>query len=1450
MNRFSARLFPPLADGSVPLVLRPLLIAGMTTPVASADGGINITTIEEDPSGLLSAIDPYLDMNEGDVLTVYIEGNPVQSIPVGGTDVGKRIFLYLPTEEFNKDKEWVDEVYFEVLRKGSTVPEPSAMLRLRVKLYRPGGVDKEPHLPGHSELPKPAVPQDVIDNGVTAEWAAKGVPVTIDAYPDRAPEDVVVLSWGSVEVPRVISEAEAAGNDPVEILIEQDVILAAGDSDELQLSHWPHDEVWNFASDRSRPTVIKVEAGAWRLEAPIIKEAVNGAIDLVKLGASDPTVYIRTDQSPIAVGDSIEFTWVGKPATGEPLVHHQTLMVDSVPSILEATVPNRLVRNTVQGTGDASYVLRPADGGPAQSSKRAFARIEGDIYQLPAPTVLEAVEDMIDSRTDSAWVLAGPYPRMASGDVVNLVWRGKRANGTPYVYEDEALVSGEQVGEALQFHVEGRHIQELADGTLELYYRVTNDRSTVYDLRESDRSYYRVTRLSQTLPAPEVLESDGEVLDPEWIFPNGATLHVGYTGMVAGDVLTYYWRSVYPAGTASDWLEITQGQQGRSVDFRISPAVVEASRTTVVLAYYTVKRAGTEQVDISSFLELYIGTPIPLAITAAVDSYGAVANGGTSVDTAVTLSGTSRARFGVDMLDGDDEIGQAGADADGVWNFPMTGLVPRSYSLRARAQYGRRLVSEPWAFTVVEYVVPSITRIEDSRRELAEGATTVDTTVAVTGLASPGQQVDLLEAETVLQTVDVGLEGVWSADLSGLTTRGYELRARAVYGNKDLSAPRSFEVVAEQAPTLDSVQDSRGELADGKTTVDTQIVLAGKASIGQPVQILDGTLPVETAQADANGDWTLTLRDLQVKGYAIKAKALYGSGQESGVRRFTVVDYIFPTIDSVVDSRGEVPDGGATVDTTLTLSGKGSANEQVEVFDGNDSLGTPTLSPEGSWTLRLEKLPIKVYGVRAKALYGAGEESAVRTFTVYEEIKPSITSVRDSDGEVAQGGTTVHEQVSLTGKASINQRIELFEGSSSLGEVPVDASGNWRHDMAGLERRAYSLTAKALYGDGLVSDARTFTVVVEVAPSIVRVQDSLGDVADNGFTFDSSVTVTGKASIGRRVELFDGATPKVQAPVDNNGNWSAVVSALTVGQHLVKAVALYGSNLESSGHSFEMLQGSTPIITRVVDSKGQPIGNGGRTYETRLTLYGTAQAGLKVQMLDNGTPQTTVDAPGGNWQAPMSGLAVGRHAFTAKGLYGNDPVSGEWIVTVENRPPLVIDTSPMVLNGKVFVRGDNGQGPSSPPANAARQRVASGGVPPYTYSSSNAGVASVDASGTVRSRGNGSAVITVRDQAQQTVSYNVTVQNVVRMYLMGSSQYIVGWDQRIFMGDLREVFNQYRAGGGLGQIGWPGGTYWARDQRLIWTPFPRQQAQHKDMNGGGEGWSAQIGPSFPGIRLG
>ncbi|WP_422416470.1 hypothetical protein [Pseudomonas sp. GZD-222] len=1445
MRNFSARLFPPRREGQGILAPRPLFIAGMIAPVEHGDAGINIAVVEGDPNGLLTIIDPYLDMQEGDRLTVLIEGERVLDFPVEQADVGERLFFYLPKAQFQP--EWVEDIHFELLRQGSTVPEESVPLRLRVKLNLPGGVDKEPHLPGHSELLRPQVPQDIIDNGVDAEWAARGVPVTIDTYPDRAARDTVVLRWGSVRIPRLISESEAAGDEAIEILVDQDAILAAGDSDALVLLYEVFDEVWNYSSDWSRSTAINVEAGAWRLDPPIIKEAVAGEIDLIALGPNDVTVQIRLDGAPFALGDTIEFTWIGTPRMGAPLVHKESLLIDNLPAILDLKVPNLDIRAIASGTGDAAYVLRKANDDPPQSSKRAFARVVGELSELPAPVILQAVGDLLDSRLDYAWVQLGPYPGMAVGDVVNLVWQGKRADGRPYLHEEEVDVSDNAVGKALEILLEAAHISVLDGGSLELYYRVSNERAVTYDIRESARSYFNVLELRQELPAPVVEEADGDVLDPEAIIPNGATLRVDYAETEAGDVLTYFWQSVYANGNASDWVPVTEASKGRPVSFRIGSSLVEVSRGTTINVLYSLKRAN--QTRISSVLELYIGTPIPVAVTRLIDSWGEVVEGGTTVDTAVTLFGTARVALGVELFDGDTVVGQAGANEEGVWRFPMVELAPRRYDLKARALYGSGTESQVWSFTVVADVVPMITGVADSRGDVANGGATVDTAITLTGDASVGQQIELFEGAASWGRVDVDGEGKWRLPRTGLAIGRYSLKAKAWYGDEHESEVRTFQVVAEAGPTITRVIDSRGELAEGQTTVDTIVTLSGTASIDQSLDVLDGMGVLDTVRTDAQGNWTLTLNGLAVKAYVIKARALYGSGRESAARSFRVVDYVFPTLDSVRDSKGEVADGGATVDTSVTLGGKGSANEQVEIFEGQTSRGSVRVSAGGDWTLALSSLPVRTYGFRAKALYGNGEESAVRTFTVYAEIRPSITSVKDSRGEVAEAATTVDTSLTLAGKASINQQVELFDGTTSLATVTASAAGDWTYPLQGLAVRAYRLKAKALYGSGQESDVRSFSVVAEVAPTLASVRDARGEVVEGGFTYDASVNLSGKASMGQRVEVFDGTVSRGAAPVNGSGDWSLNMTGLTVKQYNVKAVALYGRGLESAPRAFEVRQGATPVITRVLDSRGTAIGNGGRTYETSVTLHGTAQAGQQVEILDNGVGKGRVTASNGTWQSTVSGLTRVQHSFTAQGLYGNQPVSAAWRVIVESRPPLQIDTSAMALNGVIYLRSDNGQGPSPRPGNTSRQRQASGGTPPLGYSSNNANVASVDSSGTVLSRGNGSATITVSDSSGQSRSYSVTVQNVRRMNFMGASQYIVGWDQRLFLADLREIYNQYRPGGGLAQIGWPGGRYWARDQRLIWSPFPRQQAAFKDMNGGGEGWEMQIGPHYPGIRL-
>ncbi|MDO9329501.1 MAG: Ig-like domain-containing protein, partial [Pseudomonas sp.] len=202
-----------------------------------------------------------------------------------------------------------------------------------------------------------------------------------------------------------------------------------------------------------------------------------------------------------------------------------------------------------------------------------------------------------------------------------------------------------------------------------------------------------------------------------------------------------------------------------------------------------------------------------------------------------------------------------------------------------------------------------------------------------------------------------------------------------------------------------------------------------------------------------------------------------------------------------------------------------------------------------------------------------------------------------------------------------------------------------------------------------------------------------------------------------------------------------------------------------------------PAITRVTDSNGDEIAEGGSTVDTSITLAGKASKGQKVDVLDGTVSkgQPTADPGTGVWTLLVSGLSAGAHSFTAKALYGSGDVSAPRTFTVLTA--FQLDLTPMVLDGiNISIAGTGLPWALSgnDPANTAKTRVPTGGHPPYTYQSSHPNIASVDSSGLVRSVGNGIATIHVSDQ-RETKSYTVSTSHVITYHynptLMSLSTY-------------------------------------------------------------------------------
>jgi len=1464
-RRTRTLLFRPLPRDYSILALRPVLIAGMVTPVENGDAGVNFSIVNDNPIGVLAAVDPWQQMAVGDRVEIYWNDHAVASRTVEAAEIDQRLIFFLPPEPIVPG--WAERVFYRLTRAGSSTPEDSVPLRIRVKLDHPGGVDRDPHLPGHSELAAPRLPQEVIDNGVDANWAAQGVPAEIAAYPGRAARDTIELQWGDATLTHRLTDAEAAGTAPIVITVDQAAILAGGDSPDLLVQYQVFDEVWNFSTEWSLRTYVKVEAGAQRLAAPIIKESVNGIIDLGLLGPDNVTVQIAAIGLPFEPGDTLTLIWTGTTSAGDVLEFTDTLKLTNIPSVAEIQVPNAEIRAIRDGRGVAAYVLTKANGGDPLSSKRATARVTGKI-PLDAPWVYEAVGDTLDPTLERVHVQIPIYDKMASGDLINVIWLGTRQNGTPYLYEAQHFVSAGEVGEPLYIAVTEEHIAILANGTLDLSYQVSNDAPGTFDVRVSDHLYLALRARYAELPAPSVDEAVDGVLDPEKV-RQYATYRVPYTGTVAGDILTWYWQGESLDGSASDWLPITRAIAGKPFTFNIPRTLIEPSINNIVRLYYSLQLASTGAYQYSKVLDLTIGKligelPAPQVLEAA----------GSTLDPLQAQTGaTVRVQYAsMDPQDiitlswlGTPGVGsppdqQAPGSASGQVDFsvPST-VIGANIGQRVSVSYlVKRYVTEKQSeilllniSTLPDSVLPTpiITQANAQTKvlNLATFAGNATTTVAAWPFIATGQRAWLrLEGETdsggphsivlldggALTSAQVGTGLSQSVLRAALEKFGQDTALKVICnvafsGIDDEVAALPLPVMEYVfklhhdwvTPVIVSVRDSKGEVANGGTTFDTTLDLSGTGTLDTELEILDGTTVLTTVRTDAEGKWRTELTGLLPKGYSITANARDGSDLVSQPRTYEVLANLTPIIEQVLDSRGPVANGSTTVDTTVTVSGKASPDQQVELLDGSIRHGRAWTDNMGVWSLAVSGLSVASHPLQAKALYGTGLVSGIWTVVVSAALAPTISSIRDANGEVSPNGFTVDTQVTLTGAATAELEVEVFDGVAPQGKAKANANGVWTLPLTGLTVSGHDIKAKALYGSGAESAVRRFTVVAVVNPTITAVVDPQNrPVTNGGLTYANSVTASGQASIHQLVEVFDGTTSKGTTTANATGAWSRTVSGLAVGGRSLTAKALYGSNPVSAAWTFTVKDAVVPTLTSVRDSKGEV---GGSTTDTAVTAAGKAAPSEQVEVFDGATSKGKAPVNGnGDWSHPVSGLALGAHSLKAVAQYGSGPASNVRTFTVVSPlPPFQLVPTAVTLNGKFY--GLVGPGPFQPPswpAGTTYTRVPSSGSPPYTYRSSNPAVVKVEANGAIFSQGNGSATITVSDSAGRSGSYSVMVSNFIRVYGLGTGNYKMARDKASAqglrvpsLGELREIHALYGSTFSMGN-----GPYWSSDGSGLW----------------------------------
>ena len=311
-------------------------------------------------------------------------------------------------------------------------------------------------------------------------------------------------------------------------------------------------------------------------------------------------------------------------------------------------------------------------------------------------------------------------------------------------------------------------------------------------------------------------------------------------------------------------------------------------------------------------------------------------------------------------------------------------------------------------------------------------------------------------------------------------------------------------------------------------------------------------------------------------------------------------------------------------------------------------------------------------------------------------VAPVISTVQDNTapttGPIGNGQTTNETRPALSGSGEVGATITVLSDGLPIGTTTVGAGGTWSFTPTdALGNGTHTLTVTATDSAGNTSPASNgFTLTVDSvspnAPLITQVTDDVGPLTGNlnngQATNDARPTLSGTAEANSTVKIYDNGTLIDTVSADGGGAWIFTPgTALSNGNHTLTVTATDAAgNVSSTSAGFNIVVDTVaplaPTIIQAFDDVVPGTGtlsNGAYTNDTRPVLNGSAEAGARVAIYDNGTLLATVTAAiDGTWEYLPATLGNGPHVFTAiaTDAAGNvSPTSSEFIINVDTIAP-------------------------------------------------------------------------------------------------------------------------------------------------------------------------------------